>query len=148
MNSSTRKIRQASMGDLEQLLRLLHQLSPPKNEKPFHSAEHVINYMLHDPQYHLNVYLLDDGRLVGTSMLLVQHNFSHGGRPVGHIENVVADEPLRGYGIGKALVENQLRVARERGCYKVILDCSVANTPFYEKCGLHKTGEVEMRIDI
>ena len=32
---------------------------------------------------------------------------------------------------------------QEAGCYKVILDCSEENVPFYEKCGLTKK-EVQM----
>ena len=32
---------------------------------------------------------------------------------------------------------------QEAGCYKVILDCSEANVPFYEKCGLERK-EVQM----
>lgn len=32
---------------------------------------------------------------------------------------------------------------QEAGCYKVILDCSEDNVPFYEKCGLTRK-EVQM----
>lgn len=32
---------------------------------------------------------------------------------------------------------------QELGCYKVILDCSEDNVPFYQKCGLVKK-EVQM----
>jgi hypothetical protein len=41
------------------------------------------------------------------------------------------------------LIDELLRVSKERGCYKVILDCSEANQPFYEKCGLIRK-EVQM----
>lgn len=41
------------------------------------------------------------------------------------------------------LIEELVRYARCRGCYKVILDCSEANAPFYEKCGLQRK-EVQM----
>lgn len=36
-----------------------------------------------------------------------------------------------------------VRPAQELGCYKVILDCSEDNVPFYEKCGLTRK-EVQM----
>ncbi len=36
-----------------------------------------------------------------------------------------------------------MRVCKERGCYKVILDCAEHNVAFYEKCGLTKK-EVQM----
>jgi glucosamine-phosphate N-acetyltransferase len=35
-------------------------------------------------------------------------------------------------------------LAVEKGCYKVILDCSDSNVSFYEKCGFSKT-EIMMR---
>jgi glucosamine-phosphate N-acetyltransferase len=31
-------------------------------------------------------------------------------------------------------------VAKEIGCYKVILDCSPENEGFYQKCGYEKAG--------
>ena len=36
-----------------------------------------------------------------------------------------------------------MKAAEEAGCYKVILDCSEENVPFYAKCGLTKK-EVQM----
>jgi hypothetical protein len=41
------------------------------------------------------------------------------------------------------LIEALIDVSRDRGCYKVILDCSEANQAFYEKCGLTRK-EVQM----
>lgn len=41
------------------------------------------------------------------------------------------------------LIEALIDVAQQQGCYKVILDCSEANQPFYEKCGLIRK-EVQM----
>lgn len=33
-----------------------------------------------------------------------------------------------------------IKIAHESGCYKVILDCSDDNVPFYQKCGLERKG--------
>ena len=41
------------------------------------------------------------------------------------------------FGPCRRLIEAVIAAAREAGCYKVILDCSEANAPFYAKCGLH-----------
>lgn len=41
------------------------------------------------------------------------------------------------------LIAALMDAAGAKGCYKVILDCSEANAPFYEKCGLTKK-EVQM----
>ena len=62
---------------------------------------------------------------------------------VGHIEDCVVEETLRGKGLGRIVVENLKRLARETGCYKCILDCAEKNVPFYERCGF-KRKEVMM----
>jgi hypothetical protein len=41
------------------------------------------------------------------------------------------------------LIDELTRVCRERGCYKVILDCADHNVAFYEKCGLTRK-EIQM----
>jgi hypothetical protein len=41
------------------------------------------------------------------------------------------------------LIDELVRVAKQQGCYKVILDCAESNIPFYEKCGLSRK-EVQM----
>jgi hypothetical protein len=38
--------------------------------------------------------------------------------------------------LGLYTVSDQL--ARDEGCYKVILDCSEANAAFYERCGFSR----------
>jgi glucosamine-phosphate N-acetyltransferase len=41
------------------------------------------------------------------------------------------------------LIDALVRVAKQQGCYKVILDCTEHNVLFYEKCGLSRK-EVQM----
>lgn len=64
-------------------------------------------------------------------------------RQVGHIEDVVTDASCRGKGFGKLLIEHLTALAKQRGCYKVILDAAEANVGFYEKCG-YKRKELQM----
>lgn len=59
---------------------------------------------------------------------------------VGHIEDVVVDNSVRGQHLGLRIVEFLTTFAEEAGCYKVILDCSTENATFYEKCGLSIKG--------
>lgn len=42
--------------------------------------------------------------------------------------------------MGLYVVEHLSNVAREAGAYKVTLDCSVENVPFYQKCGYEIKG--------
>ena len=53
------------------------------------------------------------------------------------------DKNCRGRGMGLVIVRALMKVADQMGCYKVILDCSEDNQPFYEKCGLNRK-EVQM----
>jgi glucosamine-phosphate N-acetyltransferase len=89
----------------------------------------------------------DDGEIIGSITLLLEQKFIHDGGKVGHIEDVVTRKEYGGQGIGSALVQKCIDVARKQNCYKVILDCSQNNIPFYENAGFRKH-EVSMRYDI
>ncbi|WIA17197.1 hypothetical protein OEZ85_014080 [Tetradesmus obliquus] len=82
-------------------------------------------------------------QLLGTAALIIERKFIHSCGKVGHIEDVVVDEAARGHNLGHRLIDELVRVARQQGCYKVILDCAEHNIPFYEKCGLSRK-EVQM----
>lgn len=142
-------IRKAEASDLEPLLGLLDQLKPNNVKHPHEDRSSEYKALLNITQnkdYFLKVCEIDR-KLAGTAMLLVQMNLSHGGKPYGHIENVVTDQAYRGKGIGGLLVEDLLKEAKAAGCYKVILDCAESVSPFYQKLGFKKHGSIEMRID-
>ena len=113
-------IRKVNFQDLNGVLRLLYQLSPQDGQTSVGKLERVFSCMLNNPDYYLNV-CDSDGELLGTSTLFIQQNLTQGGRPVGHIGNVVVDENFRGKGIDKLLVTALIRVASQIGCYKTIL---------------------------
>jgi glucosamine-phosphate N-acetyltransferase len=87
------------------------------------------------------------GKTLGTATLIIQRNLTHEGKSYGHIENVVIDHKYKGNGLGRARVLKLLNIVWESNCYKITLDCSAENIPFYEKSGFERTGEVEMRVD-
>ncbi len=144
------KIRKARLEDLPYIIDLLNQLSPMSNyekEKNNVSVKNAMINILNNDDYCMLVAEMD-GKIVGTGTLLIQQNLSHGGRPYGHIENVVVDKDYRKRSIGEKIIENLVVKAKERNCYKVILNCSKENITFYEKCGFFLTNEVEMRINL
>ena len=93
-----------------------------------------------------DVYVIRDissNKVVASGAIFIEKKFIHGLSSVGHIEDIVVDTEYRGYGLGKSIVDHLTKVAKESGCYKVILNCNKDNTGFYNKCGF-KEKEVEM----
>ena len=86
-------------------------------------------------------------RIAATSSVLIEDKFLHCGSRVGHIEDVVVDKDARGTGLGQKIVQHCIDYSRDAGCYKVILDCSNKNVPFYINCGMYLS-ENCMRIDL
>ncbi len=140
-------IRKAGQKDIKDIMRLLSQLSPSSEEDNLKRLQFIFDKINQDENYHLCV-TEENNQLAGTGLLLIQMNLSHKGRPYAHIENIVVDNNHRKKGIGKKIVLYLIEKAKQKHCYKIILDCENKNIPFYEKCGLHKTGEVEMRINL
>jgi len=87
-----------------------------------------------------------DGKIVGATTLLIEQKFIHKGGLVGHIEDVVVDKNFQGQKIGEKIMRHLLEFAKNRGCYKTILDCTDDVKPFYEKLGFKHIAN-ELRFD-
>ena len=123
--------------DPKQIFNLLKQLT----ESPQMEPETVYKIVTDLPSNH-NIFTIinDQKKLVGMITIFVESKLIHGGKSVGHIEDLVVDYEYRGLGIGKRLVEFCKEYAKKRNCYKIILDCDDDMRVFYEKSGLtHKT---------
>ena len=83
---------------------------------------------------------LSEGEVDGTATILIENKLLHCGSRVGHIEDVVVRDGRRTKGLGKKLIEKCLEIAKDNGCYKVILDCNEKTIPFYVKCGFKPDG--------
>ncbi|CAK9188138.1 unnamed protein product [Ilex paraguariensis] len=83
------------------------------------------------------------GKIIATGSVFIEKKFIRNCGKVGHIEDVVVHSNARGMQLGKKIIGFLSDHARSMGCYKVILDCSVENREFYEKCGF-KQKEVQM----
>ena len=87
-----------------------------------------------------------EGKIVGTTTLLIEPKFIHDGGLVGHIEDVVVDKNYQGQRIGEKIMKYLLEIAKNQGCYKTILDCTEDVKSFYEKLGF-KHAANELRFD-
>ena len=88
-----------------------------------------------------------EGGIVGTGSITIEFKFLHSGSTVGHIEDGAVISDARKKGVGELLISHLVAIAKSEKCYKVILDCSSENIPFYIKCGF-KVSQHCMRMDL
>ena len=100
-------------------------------------AENILKKISSNPNHYVYVAILD-GRVVGSTSMIIEPKFIHDGGNVAHIEDVVVSKEHQGKGIGEMLMNSLLELAKDNNCYKTILDCSDEVKPFYEKIGFKR----------
>jgi len=108
-------------------------------------ADEIFEKINSNPE-HIVVIAEVDGKIVGTTTLLIEPKFIHKGGLVGHIEDGVVDKNFQGQKIGEKIMKYLLEYAKNRGCYKTILDSTDDVKPFYEKLGFKHIAN-ELRFD-
>ena len=98
------------------------------------AAINILKSIIINPDHIIQVAEID-GKIVGSTTLLIEQKFIHNAGRVGHIEDVVVSKEFEGRGIGIKLVTSLLEIANTRKCYKTILDCKDELIPFYERIG-------------
>ena len=145
-------IRELKIEDMQRFIEIVKQLSPEASLGVL--SDRSAWYDLCRLQ-NKRVFVAEiDGKVVGTASVLMEDKVNRGTNPktnrlycVAHVEEVVVDEVYRGQDVGLKLMEHCISYAKLAEAYKVILDCSEENVPFYEKCGMRRY-EVCMRVDI
>ena len=97
-------------------------------------AREILKKIKQNPNHIIHV-AIDNNEIVGSTTLLIEQKFIHDGGFVGHIEDVVVRKEYEGKGIGIKLVMSMLECAKEKNCYKTILDCKDDVKQFYERIG-------------
>ncbi len=87
-----------------------------------------------------------DDEIVGTASVVIEPKFIHNGKLVGHIEDVAVTYDFQKLGIGKKLMDEIVKIAKENGCYKLVLHCDEDKVAFYKKIGFYRIDG--MRLDI
>ena len=108
-------------------------------------AKEILKKIKLNPNHIIHV-AIDDKKIVGSTTLLIEQKFIHDGGLVGHIEDVVVRKDYEGKGIGIKLVTSMLECAKEKNCYKTILDCKDDVKRFYERIGFKRESNC-MRYD-
>ena len=131
-----------AIAELLAALMVDHGLAPLSSERLAGAVRHVM-------QLPAAWYLVaDDGdQLVGT-LQLNQRYSTWETAPYGYVEDFCVAPSRRGEGIGRLLLAQVERWARERGWIRIDLDVSTSlagTLRFYERCGYRDTGSVLYR---
>ena len=78
--------------------------------------------------------------IIASGTIIIEPKIIRGGKPVGHIEDIVISSSYRGKGLGQDILELLIQEGREKNCYKIILDCLENLEAFYSKSGFEKKG--------
>ena len=115
-----------------------HVLSLPKARQIFEQFKQYPNYRL---------FVACDGdknaEVVGTYALLIMHNLAHCGTPSAIVEDVVVSQERRSQGIGAQMMAHAQDMAREAGCYKLVLSSNQKRErahAFYGSLGFQRHG--------
>jgi GNAT superfamily N-acetyltransferase len=142
------EVRPAVAADLPELLDLYEQLADGfgagAGAVSVAEAEAMLADLSSQPDRTLLVATVD-GTVAGTvDLIVVRPSLTHGGRPWAAVENVVVDSRFRRQGVGRALMEEAARRAREAGCCKLQLLSNQRRTEahaFYRAVGMEPSAQ-------
>jgi GNAT superfamily N-acetyltransferase len=134
-------VRPAVEQDIPRILELYEELTGERHDLTQHETKPLFAEITSMSGHELLVAEEDDV-VVGTMVLLIVPNFSHGALPWAIVENLVVDPAHRRRGIGRLLTEYAIARAREAGCYKVQLLSSTKRREahwFYKRLGFKRS---------
>ncbi len=131
-------IEKPGLRDFPEIFPLLKQLWPDKE----FSEEKLISVFdkgLHSP-YQAYLVAKYEEKIVGFASLTIKDSLWDGGK-LGHINELVVDRFYRNKGLGKELLEEIIKVAKEKSCERVELDSAFRRKKahlFYTSQGFEK----------
>ncbi len=144
-NSNKIKIRLAVENDIPSILKLIKELAEyEKLSDEVKADESKLKETLFGKKKYAEVLLAEfEGEIVGQALFF--HNYSTFlAKPGIYLEDLFVKPEFRGKGIGKLLLTNLIRLARERNCGRVewaVLDWNEPAINFYEKLGAKMMNE-------
>lgn len=141
------EVRPATIADVPALLDLYRQLAEGFGDGPELSVaqgEEIFRQIAVQPDRTLLTATVD-GAVAGTvDLLVVRPSLTHRGRPWAAVENVVVGREFRRLGVGRALMEEAARRAREAGCHRLQLLSRVQRKEahaFYRAIGMEASAQ-------
>ena len=131
-------IRQATAGDMPQVLQLIQELA--SFEKEEHAVEVTVADLKRDgfgEQQLFHCFVAEDENTI-VGIALVYPRYSTWKGPVLHLEDLIVTEKVRGSGVGNALLTEVVRYGHNLGVKRIsweVLDWNEPAIAFYEKKG-------------
>ena len=74
-------------------------------------------------------------KVIGTISVLIEHKFNRGWSRVAHLEDLAVHTDAQGKWVWKELIHTAIAYAKEKKCYKIILDADKdpAHVDYYKK---------------
>ena len=88
----------------------------------------------------LTLVIEENNIIIATGKLLIEQKFHNNFSKMGHVEDVVVLEEYRGKGFGNILMKKLIEIGKEKGCYKIVLNCNQENVEYYKKLGFIEKG--------
>ena len=145
------EFRELTASDLASLLELYRQLDADDAEiSEEHSRQVWKEIERNDDIRYFGA--VDGGRVVSSCYAVYIPNLTRGNRGICFIENVVTDKDCRKQGLASRVIDMAIAFAKERHCYKVILQSGISRTEahrFYESKGFNGTSKkaFDMRLE-
>lgn len=76
-------------------------------------------------------------KLIGSGTIIIEPKIIHGGKSLGHIEDIVVHPHYRNQGIAQTILNKLIDFSKEH-CYKLILNCNPNMEQFYNRLGFEK----------
>ena len=139
-------IRKAAPQDAEALkdLYFLHLTKyPPTEPQDMDLWRRKLADFERDPHYHILIGEVD-GVPVSSVTLVIVENLTHNMRPYAIMENVVTHGDHRGKHYARDLILRARDIAKEHGCYKIMLmtgSKKESTLRFYRNCGFDETAK-------
>lgn len=131
-----------TLADIPILIQLYAEMdgNPPL---PSATAEDIFHQIQHYPNYYIYIAKLDD-LAVGTFSLLMAPTLMHSGYHQFSLLDAVTVRPdYRNQGLGKAMIQEALKLSQQAGCYKLMLSSNLNRDRahhFYESLGFEQHG--------
>jgi ribosomal protein S18 acetylase RimI-like enzyme len=130
MNNEKIKFRKVERKDLGEVFLLLQQLT--EIDYSNRNEEDCWNKFNSNTSSNSIVGLYKD-KVIAYGSLVVENKIR--GEAAGHIEDIVVDNKVRGNNVGVILIDELIKIGKEKECYRITLFCKEHLIKFYNKNG-------------